>query len=454
MTDLEMAVKLAEKVKEAGGTAYFVGGYVRDKLMNRENKDIDIEIHNLSQQKLETILDTLGERLEFGKSFGIYNIKGFTIDIALPRTERPTGNGHRDFDVKVEPFIGTYEAAIRRDFTINALMEDVLTGEIIDHFGGQRDIENKKIAHVCDRTFIEDPLRVLRAAQFAARFGFSIDNKTMDLCRTIDITALSRERIIGEMEKALLKADAPSVFFEILSEMGKNYYWFEELENLRGVEQNREHHKEGDAWKHTMMVLDEAAKRRGNANNPLGFMLSALCHDFGKAICTEEIDGIIHSYRHEELGLPLVEDFISRLTSEVELKKYVLNMVELHMMPNMMANMQSSRKKSNRLFDKSLVPEDLVELSICDGLGKIPAIFDSENFLKERLAHFKITMGKPYVMGRDLIEAGLEPGEDFKEILEYAHKLRLASIEKQSALRQTLAYARKMRKEKSECYRA
>lgn len=363
MTDLEMAVKLAEKVKEAGGTAYFVGGYVRDKLMNRENKDIDIKIHNLSQQKLETILDTLGERLEFGKSFGIYNIKGFTIDIALPRTERPTGNGHRDFDVKVEPFIGTYEAAIRRDFTINALMEDVLTGEIIDHFGGQRDIENKKIAHVCDRSFIEDPLMVLRAAQFAARFGFSIDNKTMDLCRTIDITALSRERIMGEM--------------------GKNYYWFEELENLRGVEQNREHHKEGDAWKHTMMVLDEAAKRRGNVNNPLGFMLSALCHDFGKAICTEEIDGIIHSYRHEELGLPLVEDFISRLTSEVELKKYVLNMVELHMMPNMMANMQSSRKKSNRLFDKSLVPEDLVELSICDGLGKIPAIFDSENFLKE-----------------------------------------------------------------------
>lgn len=454
MTDLEMAVKLAEKVKEAGGTAYFVGGYVRDKLMNRENKDIDIEIHNLSQQKFETILDTLGERLEFGKSFGIYNIKGFTIDIALPRTERPTGNGHRDFDVKVEPFIGTYEAAIRRDFTINALMEDVLTGEIIDHFGGQRDIENKKIAHVCDKTFIEDPLRVLRAAQFAARFGFSIDNKTMDLCRTIDLSSLSKERIMGEMEKALLKAESPSVFFEILSEMGKNYYWFEELENLRGVEQNREHHKEGDAWKHTMMVLDEAAKRRGNVNNSLGFMLSALCHDFGKAICTEEIDGIIHSYRHEELGLPLVENFISRLTSEVELKKYVLNMVELHMMPNIMANMQSSRKKSNRLFDKSLVPEDLVELSICDGLGKIPAIFDSENFLKERLAHFKITMGKPYVMGRDLIEAGLEPGEDFKEILEYAHKLRLASIEKQSALRQTLAYARKMRKEKSECYRA
>ncbi|MGN0630918.1 MAG: hypothetical protein ACI4JN_06280, partial [Ruminococcus sp.] len=262
MNDMETAVRLAKLTAEKGGTAYFVGGCVRDKLMGRECKDIDIEVHGVSRSDLEHILDALGQRMEIGASFGIYGIKGWGLDIALPRTERAKGRGHRDFDVTPDPFISTEKAAMRRDFTINALMENILTGEITDHFGGVSDIEQKIIRHVNENTFPEDPLRVLRAAQFAARFDFDIAGETMDICKNIDISALSKERIETELMKALLKADRPSVFFEVLREMNQLSVWFPETEGLIGVPQHKIYHMEGDVWNHTMMVLDEAAKYR------------------------------------------------------------------------------------------------------------------------------------------------------------------------------------------------
>ena len=271
MTDMKAARTIAEKAAELGGTVYFVGGYVRDKLLKLENKDIDIEIHGIHAAALEQILDSIGECIKIGKSFGIYGLKGYSLDIALPRTERRTGTGHRDFTVTSDPFMGTYEAARRRDFTINALMENVLTGEITDHFGGQADLQKGVLRHIDDTTFTEDPLRVLRAAQFAARFHFSIAAETAELCRSIDLSPLSKERVMLEMEKALLKSDKPSVFFEELRNMEQLEYWFPELQALIGLPQNREHHREGDTWTHTMMVLDEAAKRRNMVRYPLGF---------------------------------------------------------------------------------------------------------------------------------------------------------------------------------------
>lgn len=446
MTDMEAARTIAEKAAELGGTVYFVGGYVRDKLLKLENKDIDIEIHGIHAAALEQILDSIGECIKIGKSFGIYGLKGYSLDIALPRTERRTGTGHRDFTVTSDPFMGTYEAARRRDFTINALMENVLTGEITDHFGGQADLQKGVLRHIDDTTFTEDPLRVLRAAQFAARFHFSISAETAELCRSIDLSPLSKERVMLEMEKALLKSDKPSVFFEELRNMEQLGYWFPELQALIGLPQNREHHREGDTWTHTMMVLDEAAKRRNMVRYPLGFMLSALCHDFGKAVCTTEVDGIIHSYGHETEGLPLVRQFLHRITSETKLMQYVLNMTELHMQPNMMAGAGSRLKSTNKLLDRAVEPFDLIQLSICDGLGKIPQCNNTEELLMQRYEIFVEIMAKPYVMGKDLIEAGLKPCQQFSEILAYAHKLRLAGCDKENALRQSLAYARKVLK--------
>ena len=444
--DQQMAREVARRVAEQGGRSFYVGGFVRDALLNRENKDVDMEVHGITPRQLEEILDALGQRMTIGESFGIFSLKGHSLDIAMPRKEEARGSGHKDFAVFVDPFIGTEAAARRRDFTVNALMQDVLTGEILDHFGGEADLKAGVLRHVDDNSFTEDPLRVLRAAQFAARFALQPDPQTVILCSRMPLKHLPRERVEGELKKALLKAEKPSLFFEVLREMDQLDHWFPELKALIGVAQNPRYHSEGDVWKHTMMVLDEAAKLRHRAADPLGFMLSALTHDFGKAVCTEEKDGVLHAYQHEIAGLPLAETFLRRITGETRRIEYVLNMVEYHMKPNTVAGARSAPKVTTRMFDRSVDPEGLICIALADDRGRITQVpgTDHEAFLYERLEFFRELMARPCVMGRDLIEAGLKPGVEFGEILQYAHKLRLAGIPKDSALKQTLAYARKL----------
>mgnify|MGYP003291328532 CR=1 FL=1 len=447
LEDQKMAREVARLVARQGGRTFYVGGYVRDGLRHRENKDVDIEVHGISPKCLEDILDSLGQRMSIGESFGIFGLKGYSLDIAMPRKEEARGMGHKDFAVFVDPFIGTEAAASRRDFTINALMQDVLTGEIVDPFGGVKDLQDGLLRHVNDQSFGEDPLRVLRSAQFAARFGFRVAEQTVSLCSRMRLEHLPRERIEGELKKALLKAENPSIFFEVLRQMDQLDHWFPELKALIGVPQNPVYHAEGDVWTHTMMVLDEAAKLRDRASNPYWFMLSAVVHDFGKAVCTEEKDGVLHAYLHEIKGLPLAEAFLRRITGERKLMDYVLNMVEYHMKPNTVAGARSAEKVTTRMFDLSVDPEGLICMALADDRGRItqaPAT-NHEEFLYERLAVYRELMARPYVMGRDLIEAGLKPGAEFTEILQYAHKLRLAGIPKENALKQTLSYARKLK---------
>ena len=181
--DLEKARAIAEKVAREGGRSFFVGGFVRDRIRGEENKDIDMEVHRLSFDKLQEILKSEGNCIMIGAGFGIFSLKGFRLDVAMPRTEKATGRGHRDFAVDVDPFIGEKKAAARRDFTMNALMQDILTGEILDFNGGIQDIRGRIIRHVDPRTFGEDPLRALRGCQFAARLGYSIAEETIALCR-------------------------------------------------------------------------------------------------------------------------------------------------------------------------------------------------------------------------------------------------------------------------------
>lgn len=449
LEDQKMAREIARLVAAQGGRTFYVGGFVRDALLHKENKDVDIEVHGVSPKCLEAILDSLGQRMTIGESFGIFGLKGYDLDIAMPRKEEARGQGHKDFDIFVDPFIGTEAAARRRDFTFNALMQDVLTGEIVDHFGGVEDLQGGVLRHVNDQSFAEDPLRVLRAAQFAARFGFRVAEETIALCSRMDLRHLPGERIEGELKKALLKAEKPSVFFQVLGEMDQLDHWFPELKALIGVQQNPVYHSEGDVWTHTMMVIDEAAKLRHRAANPYWFMLAAVTHDFGKAVCTEEKDGVLHAYLHEVKGLPIAEAFLRRITGEVKLIEYVLNLTEYHMKPNTVAGARSAVKVTTRMFDQSVDPEGLICLALADDRGRItqaPAT-DHEAFLMERLAVFQELMSRPYVMGRDLVEAGLKPGVEFTEILKHAHKLRLAGVPKESALKQTLAFARKLREQ-------
>lgn len=437
--DKKMAISIAKKVAEKGGKTFFVGGCVRDSLLGISSKDIDIEIHGLDPLELKEILSSFGQPTENGKSFGVFGLRGHDLDIAMPRKEICVGEKHTDFIVDVDPHIGEEKAAKRRDFTINALMMDVLSGEILDFFGGRNDLANGVIRHIDDVSFTEDALRVLRAAQFAARFNFSISEETRNLCENISLNSLSKERIFGEMEKALLKAEKPSIFFKELRNMEQLNFWFPEVGSLIGVPQNETHHQEGDVWNHTMLVLDEAAKSREEASNQVAFMLSALCHDFGKAVCTvEDADGRVRAFGHEKLGLPLVQAFLSRLASGKKVVEFVLNMVELHQRPNQIANDKAKVRASNRMFDKSISPKDLVLLSVCDGLGKIPAK-ENQEFLLNRLDFFNKTMSKPFVRGQDLIEAGLTPGKNFSVLLAHAHKLRLAGVDKATALKQVIA---------------
>jgi len=446
--DRNMARKIAEKVSESGGNTYFVGGCVRDELRGCEVKDFDIEIHGIEPSELEDILDSLGERISIGESFGIHYLKGYSVDIEMPRKEKVRGAGHKDFDVFVDPFIGTRSASMRRDFTFNALMKDVLSGEIVDHYDGRRDLENGILRHVNDESFAEDPLRVLRGAQFAARLNVKVAPETVKLCRGMSLSSLSKERVEGEVKKALLKSDKPSVFFETLREMQQLNEWFPELGSLCGVMQSPIHHAEGDVWTHTMMVLDEAVKYREKVKNPFGFMLAAVAHDFGKAVCTENIDGKIHAYGHEIKGIPVIESFLKRITNETKLIEYVQNLCELHMQPNVLAGANSSVKATNKMFDRAEDPEALIYLATADGEGKISTYkyVSYREKLFERLGIYREYMSRPYVMGRDLISEGLVPGEDFSEILGYAHKLRLAGVEKNSALKQVLSFAKKLRK--------
>lgn len=445
--NLAMAESIARAVAQRGGRAYFVGGYVRDSLLGQPTKDIDLEIHGLPCPVLEEILDTLGQRLTIGESFGIFTLRGYEVDIALPRREKAQGRGHRDFAVSVDPFIGVEGACRRRDFTVNAMLMDVLTGALVDPFGGEDDLRRGLLRHVCGDSFGEDPLRVLRCAQFAARFGFRVAPETIALCREMPLSALPRERVWAELEKALLKSEHPSIFFQILREMEQLDVWFPEVKALIGIPQNPRYHAEGDVWNHTMLVLDEAAKLRHRAERPLWFMLAALTHDFGKAVCTREIGGVLHAYDHETAGLPLAEAFLRRITRERACIAYVLNLTGLHMKPNTVAAAGSAPKVTNRMLDGAADPEGLILLALADDRGRRSSVpgADHESWLMERLAHYRQTMAQPHVTGRDLIDAGLTPGEDFSRILAYAHALRLAGVEKPSALKQTLAFARKQR---------
>lgn len=452
MTLPELIRAFATAVAAAGGRAYFVGGYVRDRLLGRENKDMDVEVHGLTPEQLETILDGLGERTAMGASFGVYGLKHWDVDIAMPRKETATGRGHRDFRTEVDPFLGCRKAAERRDFTVNAMMEDVLTGEVLDFFGGREDLKNGILRHVSAAHFGEDPLRVLRSAQFAARFDFTVGAETVALCRGMDLSPLPRERIMGELEKALLKAEHPSVFFETLREMGQLSHWFPEAEALIGLPQPPKYHPEGDAWNHTMLVLDKAAELRSRAEYPLYFMLAALCHDFGKAVTTDPATG--HAYEHEKEGVLLVETFCKRLSGEKALVRYVRDQSLQHMRPNKIAENGSKPKSWNRLFDESICPADLLLLARADYLGcggtteKMYAPYWEAG--QRALAEFRALMAKPAVTGRDLEKAGIAPGEIYRELLDYAHKLHLSGMSKEQALKSVLSMAKKRIKQQAQ----
>lgn len=443
-SDIELASLLAQKVKELGGDTYYVGGYVRDNILHKENKDVDIEVHGISAELLHNILSTIGPCETKGVSFGVYGIKHYDLDIALPRSESSSGRGHKDFEVFVDPYLGVEKASSRRDFTINAMMQDVLSGEIVDCHNGQLDLQNKIIRHVDDDTFLDDPLRVLRAAQFAARFEFFIAPETIDLCRKADLTALPSERIQTELEKALLKSNRPSIFFESLREMNQLHNWFPELEALIGIPQSLDHHPEGDVWNHTMLVVDEAAKVRDSVANKLGFMLSAVYHDIGKPQTTTHDEKGYHSYDHHLVGSQLVLNI--PYLKDKKLTQYVQNMVEMHMAPHMLVKESTNATRFCKMFDKSVCPKDLIYIAQCDKMGRAhinKSYEESRARLMHYLSIYEERMKRPCVMGQDLINMGYKPSALFKQAMDMSHNFLVCGTSKEQAFNQILAFMAK-----------
>ncbi len=426
MNQQEMIKSIARRINSAGGRALLVGGCVRDEILGLPCYDIDCEVHGLAPEKLKALLMEFGEIDAGGEKYGIFTIKGEGLDFALPRREEKTGTGHKDFVVFADPDLSPEAAAARRDFTVNAIMRDALTGEYVDPYGGMEDLRCGVLRAVPGGQFEEDPLRVLRGAQFAARFNLVPDEETIESMRRMPLDSLSGARVYGEMKKALLMAERPDIFFRVLERADALSFWFPELAALRKALQNPLYHPEGDAFEHTMLTLDAAAEIRGRMRDPLAFMLAVLTHDLGKAVSTKLNEkGAWQAIGHEYTGIPLCESMLSRLGAAKADIAYAKNMCALHMRVHVCYYNKSRVSRTNVLFDESICPEELAWLVICDtrGTGKAREAADVEEaFIMERLEAFKQAAARPMPDARMLMELGIEAGPKLKQALALARE--------------------------------
>jgi tRNA nucleotidyltransferase (CCA-adding enzyme) len=380
------------------------------------------------------------------------------LDVSLPRRESKIGRGHKAFEVTGDPSLSHEEAARRRDFTINAIAWDPLTDEYIDPFHGREDINRRILRAVDPRTFAEDSLRVLRAVQFAARFEFTMDPSSAELCRRIPLDDLPAERIWGEFEKLLLRARRPSIGFALALHLGVIERLFPELDTLVGCPQEPEWHPEGDVWVHTLLVIDQARARIDDLPYPqrVAVMLGAVCHDLGKPATTAFIDGRIRSLDHESEGVPPATALLNRLNIHslqgYDVRREVLGIVAHHLKPGMFAKAQPP--VGDGAFRRLAQKVDLVLLARvakadCEGRGGGFDCSAMDWFLaRARELGVEHAPPEPLVKGRHLLELGAIPGPAIGEVLRQVYERQLdgsvASFEEALALARDLARERQL----------
>jgi tRNA nucleotidyltransferase (CCA-adding enzyme) len=437
----EKILKLARTVRDAGGRALLVGGCVRDRLLGRGVKDWDVEVYRIEPVALRTLLERFGRVNVVGEAFTVYKL-GQDLDVSLPRRERKTGRGHRAFYIEGDPEMSFAEAARRRDFTVNAILEDPLTGEMIDPFGGRADIEARRLRAVSPETFVEDSLRVLRAAQFAARFEFRIEPATIELCRRIDLLDLPAERVWGELEKILLRATRPSVGFRWLDQLGATAQLFPEIEALKGVPQEEEWHPEGTVDVHTLLTCDRARELVEDLDDArqLTVMLAALCHDFGKPSTTEFVEGRIRSRGHEEAGVAPTVSFLERLKvytlDGFDVRAQTVALVRDHLKPGEFYRTRAGISDGAfRRLARRCELELLYRVAKADTLGRnapwVPRerwfTADAQEWFIERARELSVERSAPapILMGRHLLEMGLKPSPRVGEITRAVYEMQL-----------------------------
>lgn len=432
---LERARRIAAAVRDAGGRAFVVGGWVRDRLLGLTSKDIDVEVFGLPVERLKGALEALGRVEAVGESFHVFKIAD--VDVSLPRRESKSGRGHKGFVVSGDPTMSIEEAARRRDFTINAMSWDPLGPEDvwIDPHGGREDLDARVLRMVDPSTFGDDSLRVLRAIQFAARFSLTLDPATAAVCKSILLDDLPPERVWGEIEK-LLSAAKPSIGFTLALELGIVERLFPELHALVGCPQEPEWHPEGDVWVHTLQVIDQARTRVDDLPRPerLAIMLGAVCHDFGKPATTAFIDGRIRSIDHEEQGVAPASAFLDRLNLHsldgYDVRRQVLGMVAQHLKPGMWFKTRDEvGDGAFRRLAQKVDLQLLARLAKSDCLGREPGQFNCEAmdwFLKRaQTLGVEHRAPEPLLMGRHLIELGVRPGPHMGETLRAVYEQQL-----------------------------
>ena len=475
----EYVLKICEAVRDAGGRAMLVGGCVRDRLLGFEPKDFDLEVYHLEPSRLRGILQSLAQVNTVGEHFAVYklafysantaqnpdeegfsaNLKSqaqeevkesairnsqtgplppppdwvrFEIDVSLPRRESKSGKGHRGFVIQGDPHMTFEEAARRRDFTINAIMQDPLTEEIIDPFGGAADLNQRILRAVAADTFIEDSLRVLRAVQIAARFEMSVATQTIELCRSIDLCDLPHERIWGEIEKLLSLANRPSIGLQVALEVGALDKLFPQIRSLLDYPLNdtpafdkksNESMVNYNAFEYTKYRLDEAAKLTLNLpkEERLTLMLAALCQN----LIASPIDDV------NEPVTKVMDTLRLHTIAGYDVREQVLSLVREQATPFQFY--RGSKPATDGDFRRLAQRVDmnlLYLLARADTIARGVVLTEAVEWFKEKTHALHLETGPPaaILMGRHLLEAGLQPGPQIGEILRRIYELQLDGV--------------------------
>lgn len=429
-------------VRSAGGRPRLAGGCVRDWLLGLQPKDFDIEVFGLDFEQLQRALAPFGPTDLVGRSFGVLKIRigGVEYDFSLPRRESKTGAGHRGFAIQPEPNLPEADAAARRDFTINSIAYDPLEKRVIDPHGGERDLRAGVLRHT-SAAFVEDPLRVLRGFQFAARFELTLAPETTELCRSIkeSYRELPLERVWGEWDKWATKSTRPSLGLVVLQQTGWLSF-FQEIAALDGLSQDPEWHPEGNVFVHTGLCLDALVNlpvwQQADTRVRRALSFAVLAHDFGKATTTHQAErrGRIRwiSPGHEAAGGPISEQFLARIGAPHDLAVHVRPLVTHHLAHH--HGQTNFRDTAVRRLARKIEPatlDELIAVMTSDHLGRPPLV--SEEALRrinqlrgiaQRLA-IEHAAPKPIVLGRHLIALGVKPGPHFKPALDAAFESQL-----------------------------
>ena len=407
---------------------YLVGGAVRDQLLDRNVKDHDYLVVGATVEQMLALGFS-----QVGKDFPVFLHPKTKQEYALARTERKQGQGYTGFVCYAEPDVTIEQDLLRRDLTINAMAKSS-DGNIVDPYHGQQDLENRVLRHVSN-AFIEDPLRVLRVARFAARyhdFGFTIADETMQLMQTIsksgELKSLSAERVWQEIQRSLAE-DHPDVFFKVLRTCGALKVLWGDLDKLWGVPNPAQWHPEICSGIHTMMVLQQAVLLTKDNNNKTAIRFAALCHDLGKGLTANE-----HwpSHRgHEKAGLPLVEKIAKQLKVPTYYKQLALKVCEHHLHCHKVFQLKPSTllKIFNQLdvWRKPAEFDDFLIACKSDFLGRLN--FESRPYPQEQ--YFKDAMhSASQVNAKPFVTQGLQ-GVAIKEAIEKARLNNIKVIKEQ-----------------------